>query len=111
TERERIRLEVQKQYGPRGFMLAKKGRSELPTDESLPILAVEFALETGRIANVVTADGDVLDQFAKLLWLIDTHYRAMLLAEQYATDFARFSPRPLRLPRVFRDDQSAFPFE
>jgi hypothetical protein len=111
VEREAIRLEVEKQYGPRGFMLAKKGLSKVPADESLPILAAEFALETGRIAHVVTADADVLDQFAKLLWLLDTHYRAMLLADHYASDFAKFSPRPLRLSRVFRDDQSAFPFE
>jgi hypothetical protein len=104
-------LEVEKQYGPRGLMLAKKGLSKVPTDESLPILAAEFALETGRTAHVVTADADVLDQFAKLLWLLDTHYRAMLLADHYASDFAKFSPRSLRLSRVFRDDQSAFSFE
>jgi hypothetical protein len=111
AERETIRREVEKQYGPRGYMLAKKGLSKIPTDESLPIVAVEFALETGRIAQVVTADADVLDQFAKLLWLLDTHYRAMLLADCYASDFARFRPRPLRLSRVLREDQAGFPFE
>jgi hypothetical protein len=111
AEREAIHKQVERQYGPRGLMLAKKGLSKIPTDESLPILAAEFALETGRVATVVTADADVLDQFAKLLWLLDTHYRAMLLADRYAADFASFNPRSLRLVRPFREDPSAFPFE
>jgi hypothetical protein len=111
VEYQALRDGVQRELGPRGFMLARKGVKRLPTDETLPILAVEHALSTGRITHVVTADADVEDQFAKLLWLINTHYRGMLLADRYAADFGGFRPRPVRLPAFFRERPDAWPFE
>ena len=82
AEREVLRKELEKELGPRGFMLAKKGFSDLPTDEALVYLAVEFALSTGRPTMILTGDADVEEQFFKLLWLINTHYRGMLLADR-----------------------------
>jgi hypothetical protein len=51
--------EVQRHLGPRGFLLASKGFSELPTDEALVYLAVEYALSTGRPTIILTGDADV----------------------------------------------------
>lgn len=110
-EQRELRAKVHKDLGPRGFMLASKGFSEVPTDEAISILAVEYALSTGRIAHVVTGDADVEDQFAKLIWLIDTHYRGMLLADRYSADFARFAPRPFDPPPAFRKHPETCPFE
>jgi hypothetical protein len=108
AEREVLRKELEKELGPRGFMLAKKGFSDLPTDEALVYLAVEYALSTGRATTILTGDADVEEQFFKLLWLINTHYRGMLLADRYANDFASFKPRPL--PERFAA-HPACPFE
>jgi hypothetical protein len=94
TEREAIHTGVQRDLSPRGFLLAKKGPSELPTDEALVYLAVHHALTTGRPTQILTADADVEEQFVKLLWLMNTHYRGMLMAKRYAADFASFRPRP-----------------
>ena len=107
-ERQALRDEVHKDLGPRGFLLAKKGFSKLPTDEALVYLAVEYALSTGRPTMILTADADVEEQFAKLVWLINTHYRGMLLADRYASDFASFKPQAL--PRSFAS-HPACPFE
>jgi hypothetical protein len=93
-ERRAIHTEAQRGLSPRGYMLAKKGPGKLPTDEALAYLAVHHALTTGRPTHILTADGDVEEQFVKLLWLINTHYRGMLIAKRYAADFASFRPRP-----------------
>jgi hypothetical protein len=69
------------------------GPGALPTDEALVYLAVHHALATGRRTQILTADGDVEEQFVKLLWLMNTHYRGMLIAKRYAADFASFRPR------------------
>jgi len=94
SEQQTMQEEVQRDLGPRGFLLASKGFSELPTDEALVYLAVEYALSTGRPTIILTGDADVEEQFFKLLWLIDTHYRGMLLADRYAADWSSFKPRP-----------------
>jgi len=99
ADRAQLRETAQKDLGPRGFLLAAKGASEVPTDESLVYLAAEHALRTGRPTVILTGDADVEEQFFKLLWLIDTHYRAMLLADRYVLDFAAYGPR--QLPRKF----------
>ena len=93
TERRAIHTHVQRDLSPRGYMLAKKGPAALPTDEALVYLAVHHALTTGRRTQILTADGDVEEQFVKLLWLMNTHYRGMLIAKRYAADFASFRPR------------------
>jgi hypothetical protein len=108
SEREALRGEVQRDLGPRGFLLGNKGFSRMPTDEALVYLAVEYALTTGRPTIVLSGDADVEEQFFKLLWLIDTHYRGMLLADRYTADWAAFNPR--QFPDRFLSHPSC-PFE
>jgi hypothetical protein len=86
-----LRIEVQKIFGERGLLLGYKGGTviEKPsswlmsTDESLVYLAACAALTSGRPTIILTKDQDVLEQFYKLWWFLDTHYRAMLLADEY----------------------------
>lgn len=99
--------DLQRHLGERGMLLALKPASPIRTDEILVYLAVEFALSRGRPTVLLTKDADVEDQFYKLLWLIDTHYRGMLLAAAYANDPDAFPARP------FPDDARGlrnFPF-
>ena len=44
------------------------------------------ARRTGRQTLILTEDADVEEQLFKLLWLIETHYRGMVLADKYAAD-------------------------
>lgn len=86
--------------GPRGYMLAKKGAEaegspNLCTDETLVYLAMKTAIQTGREVIILSKDEDVLEQFYKLQWLLDTHYRGMLLADLFARDPGRFVARPM----------------
>jgi hypothetical protein len=106
-EEKALAADVQKAFGPRGFLLANKPAGRL-TDETLVYLAVEHALSTGRPTVVLTKDADVEEHFFKLLWLIETHYRGMLLADRYAKMFSQFRFRafPERLL-----SHPAFPFE
>jgi hypothetical protein len=60
------------------------------TDESLVYFAAAHAISTGRPTVVLTKDQDVLEQFYKLWWFLDTHYRGMLMANEYARDPLRF---------------------
>ncbi len=55
-------------------------------DEVLVILALLFAISTGRNITIVSGDEAVLDQFYKAVWLIETHHRSMLMAEEYASN-------------------------
>lgn len=83
--------------GERGYLLAKKGaRAEGPqkfTDESVVYGAVSTAILTGRRTFILTRDEDLQEHFYKLLWLLDTHYRGMLLADAYLADLGRFRRR------------------
>jgi hypothetical protein len=78
--------EIQKHLGQRGRLLATKPAGNY-TDEALVYLAVEHALTSGRQTLILTRDADVEEQFFKLLWLIETHYRGMLLADRYVERF------------------------
>ncbi len=78
-EERRLLDRVQRRLGERGRLLATKPVGNY-TDEALVYLAIEHALTTGRQTLIMTRDADVEEQFFKLVWLIDTHYRAMLLA-------------------------------
>jgi len=94
-ELARLKQEIHETYGPRAYLLARKGatRPKGPTfytDELLVCLAVMTAIRTGREVVVLTKDEDILEQFYKLQWLLDTHYRGMLLADLYAADPLRF---------------------
>lgn len=96
-----VRAEIQKEVGERGFMLAKKGAGiarpprTFYTDETLVFYAIATALNTGKEVILLSKDEDIQEQFYKMLWLLDTHYRGMLLADHYATDVGAFTPVPL----------------
>jgi hypothetical protein len=99
-ERRRLMAQLHEALGPRGYLLAKKGRDvknpeNLLTDETLAYLAMKTGIETGREVVILSKDEDVLEQFYKLQWLLDTHYRAMLLADAYAAEPSRFVTRPM----------------
>lgn len=86
--------QLQQHLGPRERLIATKGPGNF-TDEALVFLAVEHALTTGKQTLVLTRDADVEEQFFKLLWLIETHYRAMLLADRYVERFSTFRTYPV----------------
>lgn len=104
TEREAIHTTLQKELGNRAVKLARKiSGPGVCTDERLVFLAVEHALRTGQQTIILTQDADVEEQFFKLLWLLETHYRSMLLARVYPRNFSAFRPRPI--PRTPLTDQ------
>ena len=86
--------QVQRDLGSRGRLLATKAPGFF-TDEALVYLAVEHALSTGRETIVLTCDADVEEQFFKLLWLINTHYRGHLLANQFVGHELDFETYPV----------------
>ena len=72
----------------RGWILAKKGleksgKPNLLADEELVVLAVMSSILTGHETIILTRDNDLLEQFYKLIYLIDTHYVSMLVADEY----------------------------
>jgi len=82
---------VQRLYGQRGLGLVRKGGQDSGSDkwfadEALVFSAAWHSLCTGEPAIVLTQDQDVLEQFYKLWWFLDTHYRGMLMAEEYAAE-------------------------
>ena len=98
--------EVQKDLGQRGRLIATKPAGSF-TDEALVYLAVEHALSTGRQTLILTRDADVEEQFFKLLWLVDTHYRGMLLADSYIERFGTYRTYPV-LDSVLDDPNGPF---
>lgn len=81
--------------GIRGQLLARKGSEcksprNLLNDELMVVLAILGAVCRGHEVVILTRDEDVLEQFYKALWLIDTHYRGMLLAEAYSRNPLQF---------------------
>jgi hypothetical protein len=97
--------------GPRGYLLAKKGglaegSPNFYTDEILVYLAMKTSIETGREIVILSKDEDILEQFYKLQWLLDTHYRSMLLADLYAREPDRFISYPM--PKNNRDLEEMF---
>jgi hypothetical protein len=78
---------IRNYFGPRAIGLAKKGRIDAErtgliniNDELNCLLAVYYALKSGRDAFVITADQDYVEIFYKIQWFFDTHYRAWLAA-------------------------------
>src|SRR5579875_3189773 len=97
---DELMVGVQRTFGQRGLALVHKDGRSVPldkwaTDESLVYLASAHALKTGRPTVVLTKDQDVLDQFYKLWWFLDAHYRAMLIADHYARNRFKYPLRPL----------------
>lgn len=102
---ESIHSEVQKLVRERGMTIASKGRVDsakpnFTADEDLIVRAFVFALTTGRDVTVLTRDKDLSEQFYKLQYLIDTHYRSFLLAEafvQQPPNFRRYDSPDFKL--------------
>ena len=92
-ELPRLADQLQRALGERGRLLATKPSEG--TDEVLVYLAVEHALRTGKQTLILTRDADIEEQLFKLLWLIETHYRAMLLADRYVEQFGTFRIYPV----------------
>lgn len=86
--------DIQRRFGERGRLLAAKPLGNL-TDESLVYLALLHAVTTGRQTMVLTRDADVEEQFFKLLWLVEYHYRGMLLANYYLDNMGTLSTCPV----------------
>lgn len=85
------------QFGERTQLLAQKGRDSKVAnhrynDEALVVMAITEAIYSGKEVVIITKDEDVLEQFYKCIWLMDTHYRGMLLAKRYYDDPLYFSP-------------------
>ncbi|MFJ8195950.1 hypothetical protein [Streptomyces sp. NPDC096152] len=82
---------AQKEFGERAAKLSRKGvNDKLGTDEALVFQAARHSLETGQKAIILTKDSDIEEQFYKFFWLLDTHYRSMLLADRYSECFSQF---------------------
>jgi hypothetical protein len=95
--------QVQGFLGARGFRIAKKGLEATNsvnklTDEQLVLMAILTAIMRGTEVIIVTRDGDVLEQYYKVLCLMKEHYRAMLVADRYAAnpDAMPFREVPVR---------------
>lgn len=77
-------------YDDRAARMAWKGacdydKKNYAADEQLVTMAVLHSLMTGRETTILTRDHDLMDQFYKLIFLIDTHYRSMLFANKYVS--------------------------
>lgn len=95
---EEVHRRVQSTVRDRGMRLVSKGsksmdKANFAADEDLVVRAFAFALTTGRDVTILTRDGDLLEQFYKLQYLLDTHYRSHLLAES-------FQKQPLNFHRI-----------
>jgi hypothetical protein len=102
SDAQSVRADVQKNLGERGYLFARKRAApagERPathwTDEEVVFTALAHALRTGAETFILTKDEDLLDQLYRLVYLVDTHYRSMLIADAYARDFASFRTHPM----------------
>ena len=100
TEREvaQAKQNVLADYGARAVLIARKGGKDdtstdtYYTDEVLTATAFIAAIRRRRTAVILTRDQDIFDQFYKQQWLLDTHFRGMLLADAYIANLGRFKP-------------------
>jgi hypothetical protein len=105
--------ETQRSFGQRGLLLVhKEGRSvpidRFATDESLVYSALANGISTGRATILLTRDRDLLEQFYKLCWFLDTHYRAMLIGKLFMAEPNRYDKRaiPASAAEEFFEDES-----
>ena len=99
-ESEELASILQSKVRDRGLLLARKGiedisKDNFATDEQLVVFTLVHALLTGRESSILTADSDLLEQFYKCCFLIDTHYRSMLIAENYLSTPGNFLSQSL----------------
>jgi hypothetical protein len=107
---ETVRAWIQSNLGERGYAFAKKGDKEAEnpdrvpyTDEEVVYTAFALALKTGKDTIILTRDEDLLDQFYRFTYLLDSHYRSYLIATRYANDPTAFHAE--RLPESDLADQ------
>ena len=79
---------VQKKAQDRGLILAKKGLEDcrkfnFHADEELVVCAIFHAILTGHESLILTRDPDLLEQFYKANYLLDTDYRSLLISRSY----------------------------
>ena len=106
-----IRGEAQKLVGNRGMTIASKGykdrgkRNQFFDEETL-VLAFVHSIVSGNDTTLLTYDGDFIDQFVKLQYVFDTHYRSYRLSEEFKIQPRNFqkeiSNEPI-FPSVFSD--------
>jgi len=113
TEEEFNRM-IQAAGGEHEFHLIRKGKTDIEketffADEQLVATAVCDTIINRRESTILTTDTDVLEQFAKLLHIIDVQYQAMLFAERFCKDASSFDQQPMirstpELQHYFRKD-------
>jgi len=88
--------------GARGWKLAQKAEqnrvqlAKYPADEELVVTAALHSILFARPSYVLTRDNDVIEQWWKGLYLIDTHYHAMRMAERLHDNPSEFNRQPLK---------------
>lgn len=84
-------------FGDRTQRMARETRDgRLPVslaDEAMIVQALQWSLFNRSEVTIVTRDEGVFEQFYKGVWLLDTHYRGLLMGRLYSADKARFKPR------------------
>jgi hypothetical protein len=91
---------AKRHFGERGYQRGKKGSESKGAkhpfaDEELVVVAFFYAICCGKEVLILTRDADVQEQFYKMQWLLDTHYRSMLLADRYADAPEAFKAIPM----------------
>jgi hypothetical protein len=66
------------------------GKPNYDVDERIILQAIIHGLQTGQETVILTRDHDLLIQFYKAIFLLDTHYRSMLAADHIAKVPGRF---------------------
>lgn len=98
---EELRRFVQSLVSDRGMTLAKKGQTDstkpnFVADESLLVRAFLYALTHGCDVTILTRDKDLLEQFYKFQYLLDTHYRSYLIAQHFVKQPLNFEECPIQ---------------
>jgi hypothetical protein len=95
--RQNVNNLVKTRFGERGSRLAKNSdRHGQPdhryNDEAIVMFAITHALMSGQETIILTHDEKVFEQFYKAVWLVDTHWHSMLMADLFAKDPLAFAP-------------------
>jgi hypothetical protein len=97
ADTETVRGIAHRSFGERGYQFVKNkkgGASEWrgPTaDEAIVVGAAGLALIEQRQTLILTRDRHLHDQLFKLDWLMQTHYRGMLMVDAHLSNLKRFA--------------------
>jgi hypothetical protein len=93
-DRELISKICRQEFGERTQRAGKERRDFSEpvnlNDETMIILAIEGSLFSGREFSIFTRDEGLFEQFYKTVWLLDTHYRGLLLGKCYQQNYQAF---------------------